>query len=250
MTAAYKPKGGPATVIFTVFALLTMGSMLLLNLQPWFVIGRDIMSQIDTGPLLGIADWIIGGTMAKVVGIVSIVGAIRFYKTRKMVSAHLIIVGTILLLKPETLIKALGEIIGFLMWAWIQFIQVSPMLAQHSLIPASQKWMSQLKNYRAAAYLAEAIAVFIKYPPYAGGDINRLMNDLTSLSLSSSQWSWVNFFWALTVMMCVELTFKFLLKAGVYSGAFTKSKAQPATEAKTQQARKAQGPEGYKVYPY
>ncbi|MEO1390241.1 MAG: hypothetical protein AAFV85_23150 [Cyanobacteria bacterium J06634_6] len=239
-TSAYKPKAGSAAVAFAVFSTLTMGVMLLLNLQPWFVLGKDVTAQIDTGPLLGVADWLVGGQIAIALGIVFLIAAVRFSKRRKLISAQLVICGFILLLDPGTLIRALGEIVGFLMWGWIQFIQVSPMLAQHSLIPANGQWIVQLKQYRAAAYFFEAVACFVKYPPYANGDINRLMNDLSSFSLSASQWNWINFFWAVVVMMCVEMTFKFLLKAGVYSGAFSKkATAQPDTSTSKK---------GYKVY--
>ena len=246
MTAAYKPRAGSAAVVFAVFSTLTMGVMLLLNLQPWFVLGKDVIAQIDTGPLLGIADWLIGGQIAKVVGVIFVIAAIKFSKKRKFVSAQLIICGAILLLNPGTLIRALGEIVGFLMWGWIQFVQVSPMLAQHSLIPSNSKWIGELKQYRAIAYLSEAVACFVKYPPYANGDINRLMTDLSTFSISASQWNWINFFWAIAVMMCVELTFKFLLKAGVHSGAF--SKKAPEKSATQQNSKAYKAYKAYKVY--
>lgn len=224
-STTYKTKSGSSTVVFAIVATLTMGVMLLLNLQPWFVIGRDIVSQIDTGPLLGLANWIFGGTLAKVLAVVFFIIGVRIVNRRKFFAAQFIICGFILLFSPSALIQALGELVGFLMWAWIQFVQVSPMLAQHSLIPANAKWMAELKQYRAIAYGAEALACFIKYPPYAGGDVDRMMSDITSLSVSASQWDWGNFFWAIAVMMCVEMTFKFLLKAGVYCGAFVQKQA-------------------------
>ena len=118
-----------------------------------------------------------------------------------------------------TLITALGELVGFVFWSWIQIIQVSPMLVKHSILGGNKQWMKELRNYRNLAYLFEGIACFIKYPPYADGDVTRLVSDLsTGFYLDPALWSWSNFFWAIATIAVVEMTLHFLLKFAVAVG--------------------------------
>ena len=211
--------GEVTALIFWTLAIAVLGAVLLLNLQPWFALGRDYISQIDTGILVKAADWLVGGKVAKVLGAVFVFFAIRCRKRKSFLSAWLGICGAVLLLNAGTLISALGELVGFILWSWIQVIQVAPMLVKHSIMGGEKNWMKELRQYRAAAYLAEATACFIKYPPYADGDMSQLLGDLsTGFYLDPSLWSWGNFFWAIATMAGGELTLHFLLKAAVAIG--------------------------------
>ena len=204
------------TIIFWVLATAVMGVVLLLNLQPWFALGADYMAQIDKGVLVKLADWLVGGKVAKVLGLVFIFIAIRSCKRKPWLAAWLVMCGLVLLLNPNTLISAIGELVGFVFWSWIQIIQVAPMVCKYSIAGQNRSWMEDLRRYRTAAYLVEGIACLIKYPPYAGGDTSRLLSDLTTgFYLNPSLWSWGNFFWAIATMAAVELTIHFLLKAAV-----------------------------------
>ncbi|MFG6094360.1 hypothetical protein SPB21_03880 [Leptothoe sp. ISB3NOV94-8A] len=205
-----------ATLGFWLLATAVLGVVLLLNLQPWFALGVDYMSQIDKGILIRFADWLIGGRVAKVLGLIFLFAAARSFKKKPWLAAWLVMCGIVLLLSANTLVSAIGELVGFVFWSWIQIIQVAPMICQYSIAGRNRSWMEGLRQYRNAAYLVEAIACFIKYPPYAGGDTSRLLSDLTTgFYLDASLWNWGNFFWAIATMAAVELTLHFLLKAAV-----------------------------------
>ncbi len=204
------------TIIFWVLATAVLLVVLWMNLQPWFALGADYTAMIDKTLLIRIADWLVGGKVAKVIaGILFIVAAQQF-KKNPWLAAWTAMCGMVLLLNPNTLISAIGELVGFIFWSWIQIIQVAPMICKHSIAGSNREWLRTLRNYRNAAYCIEAIACFIKYPPYAGGDVSRLLSDLTNgFFLDPDLWSWPNFFWAIATMAAVELTIHFLLKAAV-----------------------------------
>ena len=211
--------GEVTAIVFWTLAIAVLGAVLLLNLQPWFALGQDFVSQIDTGLLVQAANWLIGGKLAKVIGLVFIFTAVRCRKKNSFLAAWLGICGGVLLISAGTMIAALGELMGFVFWSWIQIIQVSPMLVKHSIMGGDKKWMRELRGYRVAAYLVEATACLIKYPPYAGGNMSRLIGDLSAgFYLDPGLWSWSNFFWAIATMAAVELTLHFLLKAAVAVG--------------------------------
>ena len=208
--------GEITTLVFWVLATAVMGAVLLLNLQPWFALGVDYMSQIDKGILVRFADWLIGGRIAKVLGLIFLFVAVRSFKKKPWLAAWLVMCGAVLLLSANTLVSAIGELVGFVFWSWIQVVQVAPMICKYSIAGQNRSWMEDLRKYRTAAYLVEAIACFIKYPPYAGGDTSRLLSDLsTGFYLDASLWDWGNFFWAIATMAAVELVLHFLLKAAL-----------------------------------
>ncbi|MEM9263936.1 MAG: hypothetical protein AAGA46_00255 [Cyanobacteria bacterium P01_F01_bin.13] len=242
MTAKYKLSRSSFSTVFAGFAIATMTFVMILNWQPWFNLAGVLVTQIDTGPLLGFLNWAVGTKAADLMGVALLISAIRYWKKKPVIAGSLAFCGCIALSSPSGIIGALSEIVGFLLWAWIQFVQMSPMLAEHSLIPKSAQWMKELRQYRVGAYVAEILVCFYKYPPYANGDLNQLMFDIQTFSISATKWSWGNFFSAAVVILCVEFVLVFLLKAATHCGVFS-----PVASQKTSQKGQDKKP-GHKVY--
>lgn len=209
--------------LFSFACLSILGFVMLLNLQPWMFLARPLVAQIDTGPILGFLNWAFGSIVSTVVGAGLVIAAIARHKKAPVAAGALLFCGLISLSSPSTLVGALTEIVGFLMWLWIQFVQISPMLAKHSLIPNSAQWLKELKRYRVAAYFLEIAACFYKYPPYASGDLSKLIFDVQNGTLSAANWSWQNFWSAAIVILAVEMVLVFLLKAATFCGVFRKA---------------------------
>ncbi len=204
------------TIVFWSLASAVLLVVIWMNLEPWFALGADFTAMINKNLLIRLADWLVGGKAGKVLAFVFFFITFQQCKKKPWLAVWAAMCGLVLLLNPNTLISAIAELVGFIFWSWIQVVQAAPLICKHSIAGTNREWLKELRNYRIAAYLIEAIACFIKYPPYAGGDFSRLLSDLTNgFFLDPGLWSWPNFFWAIATMAAVELTIHFLLKAAV-----------------------------------
>lgn len=209
----------PALGLFWLFAGGALLLVLLLNLQPWWVIGGDFADQINIIPGLGLLEkHVLRGTISRVIG-----GLLAFYgftqlQQRKVAHGFtMFIAGGIFLVGPGTVYENLGYVIGTILWGWVQLVQVAPMLVRWGY--GNVEWLDDLRQYRIAAYVIELSACLYRFPPYADGNVTRFLNDLKALTLNPALWDWGNFFWAAACMVGVELTLIFLLKASWFAGA-------------------------------
>lgn len=108
-----------------------IGFLMLINVQPWLELSRNIAKQITTIPFLD-----------SLVKIPFAGGWIEW------IFANII------------------PILGCILWGIVQLIEVMPMMAESS-IPAHLK--ERLERYRWVAYAIETIVCFLRYPPYNGG---------------------------------------------------------------------------------
>ncbi|NEZ61194.1 hypothetical protein D0962_00105 [Leptolyngbyaceae cyanobacterium CCMR0082] len=215
MTQAKHRAADSVALIFWLLASSALLIVLGLNLQPWFKLGGDVASQIEIIPLLGwVDDWFLDNYLSKLAGIVLILFGFSRISSTKLIGVACIGCGLLFLISPATIIANFGYLVGFILWAWIQIIQIAPIVVSYTPF-GSHQWMSQLKQYRVAAYLIEAFACLLRFPPYANGDVGRLLADFGAMTPNPALWSWTNFFWAIATMGAVELTLMFLLKAAV-----------------------------------
>jgi hypothetical protein len=144
-----------------------IGFLMLINVQPWLELSKAIAKQITTIPFLDslVAIPLLGGWIQW--GFVNIV-----------------------------------PILGCVLWALVQLIEVLPMLTEDSL---PFKLKQRLERYRWVAYAIETIVCFLRYPPYEGG--------MTTILEDSPNWDvnlidWWNLVFFLVTMFGFELCFR------------------------------------------
>lgn len=150
---------------------ISLGTIAVLNMQPWLGIARDLTRQINTVPLLDVLLTVpyLGDLLAWVV-------------------------------------PWFWQVLGVLLWAFVQAAQCGPALLD--MIGCKDPWwVAQLgkwsrPNTRAIAYLLEIGLAFWRFPPYVGG-VAAAQRDFPDLDIA--QFDWSNALWAIVVIFSVEL---------------------------------------------
>lgn len=147
-----------------------IGFLMLINVQPWLELSKAIAKQITTIPFLDslVAIPLLGGWI-------------------------------------EWLFANIIPILGCVLWAIVQMIEVMPMLTESS-IPANLK--ERLEKYRWVAYAIETIVCFLRYPPYEGG-MDAILSDAPNWD--SSLIDWWNLVFFLVTMFGFELCFRVIV---------------------------------------
>jgi hypothetical protein len=147
-----------------------IGFLMLINVQPWLELSKAIAKQITTIPFLDslVAIPLLGGWI-------------------------------------EWLFANIIPILGCILWAIVQLIEVMPMLTE-SGVPANLK--ERLEGYRWVAYAIETIVCFLRYPPYEGG-MDAILSDAPNWD--SSLIDWWNLVFFLVTMFGFELCFRVIV---------------------------------------
>jgi hypothetical protein len=153
--------GRTARLLFTA----GIGFLMLINVQPWLELSKAIAKQITTIPFLDslVAIPLLGGWI-------------------------------------EWLFANIIPILGCVLWAIIQLIEVLPMLTEG---PADLK--ERLSQYRWVAYAVECLVCFLRYPPYEGG-MTAILED--SPNWDTSLLDWWNLVFFVVTMFGFELCFR------------------------------------------
>lgn len=147
-----------------------MGFLMIINVQPWLELSKAIAKQITTIPFLDslVAIPLLGGWV-------------------------------------EWIFANIIPILGCILWAIVQLIEVIPMLTESS-VPAHLK--ERLEKYRWVAYAIETIVCFLRYPPYNGG-MAAILEDAPNWD--SSLIDWWNLVFFLVTMFGFELCFRVIV---------------------------------------
>lgn len=145
-----------------------IGFLMLINVQPWLELSKAIAKQITTIPFL-----------SSLVAIPFLGGWIQW------------------------LFANIVPILGCILWAIVQLIEVLPMMAE---APANLK--ERLEKYRWVAYAIETIVCFLRYPPYNGG-MAAVLEDAPNWDASLIDWWNLVFF--LVTMFGFELCFRVVI---------------------------------------
>lgn len=115
---------GLLRTIFNLVFWLGVGITGVLNAQGWLVVGEWVNRSIEVIPMIGLLTKIpwVGGWFLMLTG-------------------------------------AVGSIVGFALWAGIQWVQVAPMFVSNQKISDLRVW----------AYVLEIIVCFARFSPYQGG---------------------------------------------------------------------------------
>lgn len=126
-----------------------IGFLMIVNVQPWLELSRNIAKQITTIPFLDslVSIPLLGGWV-------------------------------------EWLTANIIPVLGCILWGIIQLIEVLPMMAESS-IPGHLK--ERLEHYRWVAYAIETIVCFLRYPPYSGG-MDAILTDAPNWDSSLIDW--------------------------------------------------------------
>jgi hypothetical protein len=147
-----------------------IGFLMLVNVQPWLELSKAIAKQITTIPFLNslVSIPLLGGWV-------------------------------------EWLVANIVPLLGCILWAIVQLIEVMPMLTE-SAIP--EKLKQRLESYRWVAYTIETIVCFLRYPPYSGG-MTAILEDAPNWDASLIDWWNLVFF--LVTMFGFELCFRVIV---------------------------------------
>lgn len=160
------------TLISSARFLFSMGIgfLCLINVQPWLELARQIAKQVTAIPFLDslVAIPLLGGWI-------------------------------------EWLAANIISVLGCVLWAIVQLIEVMPMLTENMI---SIKLKERLEKYRWIAYAIETIVCFLRYPPYSGG-IEAILED--SPNWDSSLIDWWNLVFFLITMFGFELCFRVIV---------------------------------------
>lgn len=209
----------PIHVIFYIMAIGALSIALLLNWQPWLVLGEHIVNQIDIIPLIGWADRAIFQSVgARAASVVAILIAISKIKANKPWTGTIILIcGVICLVSPAAFFRQLEIVVGIILWGWCQWVQLMPLFVEMAGIKKPD-WIKQLRLYRVSAYVLEIFACLMLYPPYEGG-VRDFLNDWGRFGAPlASKWSWVNFGWSMGTVVSVEMTLVFLVMFALQAG--------------------------------
>lgn len=223
---------GVMSMMFWVMAIGAVFIVCAFNLQPWFVIGQDVADQIFLVPFLGwLGRALLGVSGAKVIGIVcGIVGYSLIRSKRWVIGISLIAIALALLGTGTTLVENLGSVAGFILWGWVTWVQVMPMIAR-VLGGDYAAWKAKLRRYRNWAYLIEFTVCFFRFPVYADGDLGLLFSDLANFTLNPADLSVLNSLRLMGSVLAVELTIKFLIEMFLPLGLGAASSHQPQSTA-------------------
>ncbi len=176
---AKKVTGLAKLLFFVIFGGVLFVSASL-NIQPWIKLGSTIAQEITILPGQSLLEAIpfVGGWIKMLLG-------------------------------------SLGSLIGVLLWAWCQIVQVAPLIVNspnvlRALPNASREWLKDLKKYRTGAYLVEVSAMFLAFPPYGNG--------FEDFWFDFGKWDWFLIDWKNAMLIIVSLlafeaTVIFILKA-------------------------------------
>ncbi len=144
-----------------------IGFLMIINVQPWLELSKQIAKQITTIPFLDslVAIPLLGGWV-------------------------------------EWIVANIVPILGCVLWAIVQLIEVMPMLTETS-IPSHLK--ERLESYRWVAYTIETLVCFMRFPPYNGG-MTAILEDAPHWD--SSLINWWNLVFFLVTMFGFELCFR------------------------------------------
>ena len=147
-----------------------IGFLMIINVQPWLELSKAIAKQITTIPFLDslVAIPLLGGWV-------------------------------------EWIFANIIPILGCVLWAIVQLIEVMPMLTESS-VPANLR--ERLETYRWVAYTIETIVCFLRYPPYEGG-MDAILSDAPNWD--SSLIDWWNLVFFLVTMFGFELCFRVIV---------------------------------------
>lgn len=147
-----------------------IGFLMIINVQPWLELSKAIAKQITTIPFLDslVAIPLLGGWV-------------------------------------EWIFANIIPILGCVLWAIVQLIEVMPMLTESS-VPANLR--ERLESYRWVAYAIETIVCFLRYPPYVGG-MEAILEDYPNWD--SSLIDWWNLVFFLVTMFGFELCFRVVI---------------------------------------
>lgn len=170
--AATKTEKNNVTALRIARFLFTagIGFLMIINVQPWLELSKAITKQITTIPFLDslVAIPLLGGWI-------------------------------------EWLFANIVPILGCVLWAIVQLIEVMPMLTE-AAVPANLK--ERLERYRWVAYAIETIVCFLRYPPYVGG-MAAVLDDAPNWDASLIDWWNLVFF--LVTMFGFELCFRVVI---------------------------------------
>ena len=171
------------------------------NMQPWFSIGADMINGYDVIPTFGLDRVVVIG------------GLIKWLSNQTE--------------------SVLGAIIGGMIWAFTQFLQIFPLCIDNpeflqDFIKASsqrryqiandgswvdsmrqkynsqpQDWWTAIKLLALASYAVEIVVAFWRYPPYAGGP-DALLYDLANGQYSNLYLDWNNLGLMLVTIFAME----------------------------------------------
>jgi hypothetical protein len=155
-----------ARFLFTV----GIGFLMIINVQPWLELSKAIAKQITTVPFLDslVAIPLLGGWV-------------------------------------EWIFANIIPILGCILWAIVQLIEVMPMLTETSIPPHLKE---RLEKYRWIAYAIETVVCFLRYPPYEGG-MTAILEDAPNWD--SSLIDWWNLVFFLVTMFGFELCFRVVI---------------------------------------
>ena len=160
----------PAIRIARFLFTAGIGFLMIINVQPWLELSKAIAKQITTIPFLDslVAIPLLGGWV-------------------------------------EWLFANIIPILGCVLWAIVQLIEVMPMLTEAS-VPETLR--ERLEGYRWVAYAIETIVCFLRYPPYIGG-MAAVLEDAPNWDASLIDWWNLVFF--LITMFGFELCFRVIV---------------------------------------
>ncbi|KAM3100454.1 hypothetical protein ACKFKF_11585 [Phormidesmis sp. 146-12] len=136
--------------------------MMLVNVQPWMRLAKELADQIRYIPFLSslVQIPLIGGWIAWIA-------------------------------------LNLSQFLGVILWGTIQAIETLPMLLEEHAIKQPQSWMTSLERYKGGAYIFEAIVCFMAFPPYKGG-IDMIVRDFPNWDANLIDW-WAMIYFTVTM---------------------------------------------------
>jgi len=169
-TRVVQPRG-KFNFAFRTVAFISIGTVAVLNMQPWISFASDIVRAIETVPLLDVLLQLpfIGGLLSFI--------SPFFY-----------------------------QLLGVAVWALVQAAQCGRGLVEMMairdpwVVAQLAKWSQP--EFKAAAYCAEVGLTLYRYPPYQGG-FERLMQDMPQPDMAMIDWKAAAM--AIAVIFSVEL---------------------------------------------
>lgn len=185
---------------FKILMTMAIGFMMLLNAQPWLTVAEQIANGVTVIPF-----------MDSLVKIPFLGGWIEWIAVN------------------------LSRIVGLLLWAIVQLIEVMPMIVKDPHIVGMwvehwdgqefrlrgdggsidqlkktfnrfpTDWFASISQYRAAAYAIEFLVCFLRFPPYQGG-VEAVMTDFPTWDAALIDW------WNLVLFLLTMFGFEICLR--------------------------------------
>jgi hypothetical protein len=177
-------------------AYLLIGTVCVVNMQPWLQLGADFVNLIKVVPLFTLVGKI-GAVLINTIALIPFLGAIIAALLSIIASA----IGTILAIAGDFF----WQIIGVLLWMGANVTQCGANLIVLFDI-RDPWWVAQLskwssKWYRAVSYAIELSVNFTRYPPYEGG-LKGVKADWPTLNFAAI--NWYNVVLAAVIIFSVE----------------------------------------------